>query len=96
MLKSSFFLPHTLKVNELPTHTHSMPGYWYGGVGSSYTFLALDTYDLRLSWNDGTAHPDQIKVNNADKVARYRAFSLGGGGEGDPTTETGNNERTNC
>ena len=36
-------VPHEITVNELPSHSHDMTGYWYGDVGSAYTFLVSNS-----------------------------------------------------
>ena len=84
-----FVLPHTLKVNELPTHSHNMPGYSYGEENSAYRILVMERSNFSLFY-DGTY--ELISASQADGIKRYREWNLGKNGVGKPTTITGNNE----
>ena len=79
-----------------------MPGYAYGDpntslVGLSTTGGNLQSLSQRSSdgkwvyhWNSG----DILDENLFQKY--YRTWSIGNSWNSGPTTETGNNERTNC
>ena len=88
-------MPHTLKVNELPKHTHNIPGYWYGGEGSGYYLVGADQNNLFAIYNLNEKQKTiyfQLSENPDRTGPRlYRRFELGHG-NGSPTTETGNNE----
>ena len=92
--KNLFILPHTLEVNELPSHSHNMPGYQYGDVGTAYFYFTVSSVgEIKGRWiDDITGNGDHYVLLNktADGTKRYRIWYLGGAGS--PTTESGNNE----
>ena len=87
------FLPHTLKVNELPKHSHNMPGYDYGNLGNSDFFLETGNGAFLAAYFDESEWHRKYMfegfVNSAGK--KYRSFRLGFSNNG-TTTSTGNNE----
>ena len=99
---STFFLllPHTLKVNELPSHTHNIPGYYYQDEKSGYYLLNAANGEFEMvaqvkNASGGTFYhiiSNSNDFNGISAVKNYRAFMLGTSTSGSPTTEKGNNE----
>ena len=88
--------PHTLKVNELPSHSHRIPGYSYGEENSNYwVFESSNSGELRESYYNGRdwRRIAVFDTNTADNAKRYRTWSLGNNNlYSSETAETGNNE----
>ena len=90
--------PHTLKVNELPTHNHGMTGLALSSPNTSFFVLTTALWDgtALLGWGDfteGGAFTHQIaNYNDRNLKKNNRGWTLGVNDYGSPTTETGNNE----
>ena len=95
MLILKFLTPHTLKVNELPKHSHIIPGYNWWSVGTSR--FHISTGEGAANNKVGMVYNNSSNIeilgevdDNAPKV--YRAFRLGVVSDESPTTNQGNNE----
>ena len=74
-----------------------MPGYWYSEEGTAYAFLHMIEGQLYGGYRAGSGpiiNVGSLGFNNFDGIMRYRSWMLGSVGDGDPTTETGNNEHS--
>ena len=94
-----FVLPHTLKVNELPSHSHRIPGYWYGDLGSSASSLdnepsgQIRSASRRVNgdWYNRTILDPVENIESFRKI--YREFTLGVVDDSASLTQnSGNNE----
>ena len=86
--------PHTLKVNELPKHTHEMIGYSYNSSNTAYYTFGTWNYNggLVMSYYNGVDyHFHDVDRYQGDSIKRYRGFSLGDE-NGYDTGVAGNNE----
>ena len=73
-----------------------MPGYYYGGGESGYYRLQSSATHKTMTVDFDAGGPYYIVSKSSDEsvIKKYRSFMIGAGGEGSPTTETGNNEHS--
>ena len=95
MFKNNIFISHTLQVNELPKHSHEIPGYWYGDVGTSCLLFQSNNTEInaRVTTENGDNNYIHLAVEYDTKYQLlYIIFYLGINDVGSPTSEVGNNE----
>ena len=94
--------PHTLKVNELPSHSHNTPGIEYKEIGTSKMYLQFTNgFFQMLGYSNNDSNWKSLVISDATVSSwysgldnRYRSMNVGGRNDGSPTTEKGNNEHS--
>ena len=91
---------HTLKVNELPSHSHRIPGYEYGAENSGYIQLILDYQADLTIYGTRKVENDFVKIQTLfdGSISNYsknnRVINLGTNTQGSGSEWIGNNEHS--